>query len=136
MLTQKFWRYGLRIHLSLVILIVISAYLGKVPKMPQGWLIPSDMIGHFVLIGLIAFFLDGVWQFRPLIPGKMLYLRLAPVVILAVAGLEEIAQRFSPRRTSSWEDFLGDVGGVLFFSWCAKYVAHRYGAKLESVTHP
>jgi VanZ family protein len=63
----------------------------------------------------LAFFLDGALALKPL-TGSV---RLAPVLVLACAGIEEYAQRFSPRRTSSWSDFAADAVGVALFSWMA-----------------
>ena len=135
MLTQKFWNYGFRIHLGIVLLISISAYLGILPTTPKG-ILRYDLLGHLVLIGVLAFFLDGVLHFRPFIPGRFQYIRLAPVIILALAAVEEFAQRFSLRRTSSLADLFADAIGIVLFSWLAKYVARRYGPEVKIVTHP
>ncbi len=81
MLTKAFWSYGFCIHLCLVLLIAISAYLGILPitykRIPH-----FDLVGHAVLVGLLAFFLDGILRFRPLFPGKFSFIRIAPVIIL------------------------------------------------------
>ncbi len=124
MMTKTFWNYGFCIHLSIVSLIGISAYLGILPPAYKG-LPRYDLLGHLNLVGLLAFFLDGVLRFRPLIPGKFLFIRLAPVIMLCIAAVEEIAQSFSPRRTASVEDFIADAIGIILCSWLAKYLAAR-----------
>jgi VanZ family protein len=113
-MTSSLFRAGLLVHAVLVVLIVAGAYAGVVPthlaSVPH-----ADWIGHVVLIGLLAFFLDGALALKPLLGS----VRLAPVLVLACAGIEEYAQRFSPRRTSSWGDFAADAVGVVLFSWMA-----------------
>jgi len=108
-------------HLCLDVTIATLAYLGVLPTTLRG-LPHADVLGHMVLIGLLAFFLDGALDFRPLFKGWSAP-RLAPVAVLAVAGVEEIAQSLSPRRTASLIDYAGDVVGVCFFSWLSKRVA-------------
>ena len=126
MLTKTFWNYGFGIHLSLVLLIAISAYLGILPTTYKG--IPHfDLVGHAVLIGLLAFFFDGILQFRPLFPGKFSFIRIAPVIILCVAAVEEIAQSLSSHRTASVGDFIADAIGIVLCSWLAKYLDIRLG---------
>ena len=113
----RFWRVAFVVQLVIVIAIVIGAYLGRLPTFYRG--IPhADLFAHAVLFGLLAGFLDGALGHRPLlrrVPG----LRLAPVLVLTVAAVEEIAQRLSPRRTSSLADYAADVVGVILFVWLA-----------------
>jgi len=120
----NFWKIGFVLHACCVVLIAVLAYLGILPTTYK--VIPhADVIGHAVLIGLLAFFLDGMLRFRPLFLNTLRILRVAPLVILLIAGLEEIAQRFSPRRTSSLIDFSADVVGVLLASWLAYQLEQR-----------
>ncbi len=132
MLTKTFWNYGFYCHLCVVSLIAISAYLGLLPTAYKG-LPRYDLLGHFILVGLLAFFLDGVLRFRPLIPGKLMFIRVAPVIILGIAALEELAQSLSSRRTSSLEDFLADAIGIILCSWLAKYLVERSERKESSI---
>jgi hypothetical protein len=117
--TTAFFRVGFAAQLTLVVVLSAGAYAGVVPtQIPE---VPhSDLAGHAVLIGLLAFFLDGALELRPL--GRRApwsRVRLAPLLVLAAAGTEEWAQRFSPRRHSSWSDFSADVVGVVLLSWLA-----------------
>ena len=87
-----FWRYGLGIHLGLVIVIGASAYLGILPTTYAA--IPHfDLFAHAVLIGLLAFFLDGALEFRRVLTG-MPFLGIAPLIVLLLAAIEELVHNF------------------------------------------
>lgn len=122
---KQFWRWGLVAQISLVILLSVLAYTGHMPA-AVGWLRRYDWIGHGLLIGPIAFFLDGVLDHRPLVRG-LAFPRLAPAAIAAVAGIEEFLQRYSPQRSSSWSDYVSDVIGIFFCAWLSKRVADAFG---------
>jgi hypothetical protein len=112
---KRLFRAGFAAHLALVVAISIGAYTGVLPTaiaaVPQ-----LDKLGHAILIGGLAFFLDGALGHRALLRERA-FPRLAPVLVLMVAGIEEYAQRFSSRRSSSWGDYAADVVGVCFFTW-------------------
>ena len=112
---KRFFRAGLAAHLTLVIAISIGAYTGLLPTVIQR--VPHlDKLGHAVLIGGIAFFLDGVLEHRRAWRSPS----LAALAVLVVAGVEEYAQRLSPRRSSDLMDFAADVVGVCFFVWLSR----------------
>ena len=112
---------GFVLYLLLDVAIGLFAYQGSLWKLLPG--IPHfDTAGHFVLIGGLAFFLDGALGYRPLTP-KAPWLRMAPVLVLSVAAVEEMAQALSPNRSSSLSDFVADSVGVFFFSWLSARVA-------------
>jgi hypothetical protein len=111
----RFFRAGFAAHLTLVVLISIGAYAGALPTSIAA--VPHlDLLGHAILIGGLAFFLDGALEHRGLLRDRA-FPRLGPVLVLVAAGIEEYAQRFSPRRDSSWSDYAADVVGVCFFAW-------------------
>jgi hypothetical protein len=115
------FRIGFAAQLFLVVAISICAYAGVLPTAIAA--VPHlDLLGHAILIGGLAFFLDGALEHRPLVRGRA-FPRLGPVVVLVVAGVEEYLQRLSPRRDSSWSDYLADVAGVCFFAWLSRRVA-------------
>ncbi len=117
-MSKRFWRIGLGLHMTFVTCVGICAYLGILPN-PSAYFPRYDIPGHLIFIGLIAFFLDGVLGFRPLFGERLPWLRLAPVLVLALAGLEELAQALSPNRSCSIVDFAADALGIFFFSWLA-----------------
>ena len=120
---RRFFRWGLAAQIGLVTLIAAGAYFKLLPTaLPN--LPYSDKIGHAVLIGPLAFFLDGALDFRPLTRWSR-FPRLGPVIVLTIAGVEEYAQRFSAYRSSSFVDFAADLIGICFFSWLARRVAAR-----------
>jgi VanZ family protein len=123
---RTWFRVGFALHLALVVLISIGAYTGHLPtSLPD--LPHFDKLGHAVLIGGLAFFLDGALDHRTLLRGRAIP-RLAPVIVLTVAGIEEYLQRLSPRRTSDIADFAADVVGVCFFTWFARRVSEHFAA--------
>jgi hypothetical protein len=116
-----YFRLALAAHLALVSLIALGAYLGLLPTaFPD--LPHADLFAHALLIGPLALLLDGALAYR-LLPRPLPSFRLAPLLVLAGAGLEEFAQRFSARRTSAWSDFLADLAGVALFAWLSKRLA-------------
>lgn len=67
-----------------------------------------DFVAHLVFIGLLAFFADGLIGERPAFGA----LRLGPALVLAAAAADEVLQRFSANRSSTWSDFVADAIGV------------------------
>jgi hypothetical protein len=124
---RAFWIAGFCVYLALVSTIVVAAYLGRLPDVP--FLTRVDYLGHAVLIGLLAFFLDGALGFRPVLASRgrpLGWLRLAPVIVLMVAGAEELAQSLSPFRSCSLTDFAGDVVGIFALSALALRIDRRW----------
>jgi hypothetical protein len=114
-LARSTFRLAAAVHFAAVIAIAVGAYTGALPTSLPAF--PhADLVGHALLIGLLAMLVDGALGWRALVE-RARWLHLGPALVLLVAGLEEWAQRFSPRRTSSWSDFAADVAGVLLFSW-------------------
>ena len=66
------------------------------------------------------------WIFLQLFRRGLAFPRLAPFAVLLVAGIEEYLQRLSPRRSSSWSDFVADAIGVCFFAWLSLRVDTAY----------
>lgn len=86
----------------------------------------SDKVGHFILIGSMAFLLNlalGLREVRFLGRGWL----LGSVIVGTVFMLEEISQIWIPSRTFDFGDLAGDLAGILFFGWLARLVARRRG---------
>ncbi|MBI2388371.1 MAG: VanZ family protein [Deltaproteobacteria bacterium] len=114
----SFFRRGLIGHTALVVAIGIGAYAGGLPAV-FGALPRLDLVMHLILIGGVAFFLDGALRHRAIFRGRG---SLGGAIVIALAGAEEWAQRFSPRRSSTFSDFAADVVGVLVFVWLARRI--------------
>ena len=110
--------------LAFVIAVSIGAYLDVLPT--DAGVPHADLLCHALFFGLLAATLDGALGRRPLFRAAS-FPRLAPVIILAAAGLEELAQGLSPCRSSTLSDFLADAIGVFGLSWlvarCARLSA-------------
>lgn len=119
---------GLTVHVALVITIAVQAYTGVLwgylPGIPH-----FDLAGHFVLIGGLAFFLDGALDYRPLTSRGPSWLRLAPTLILSLAAIEEWAQTFASTRSATFSDFFADVAGVISLSMLSRWLGGRSAAK-------
>ena len=109
-------RWGLAFCLTLLIVFGISvlAYLGVVKAF---WNTEShlDLWMHGILTGLLALFLNGVLDGKALRVLRGVSVNLAAAIVLAGAGLDELAQTFSVHRTVSVADYLADIAGVVLF---------------------
>jgi membrane-associated phospholipid phosphatase len=112
-------------QIALALLVTEMAYLGYLPWRLLAW--PNaDKVLHFLLFGLIAFWLN-LW-----LRGRMLRLRgwsLLPVAVLVpflIALSEESMQAFSPLRTASLMDLSADLAGLLFFWGLSTLLIRRW----------
>jgi hypothetical protein len=122
--TTRRFRGAFAAQLGVVTAIVVAAYLGRLP----GWVgrIPHfDLAAHAILFGLLGALLDGALGHRPLGPGRATRVGLGPVLVLAAAAAEEVAQLLSPRRSASLADFAADVVGVALLTWLARWWTRR-----------
>ncbi len=122
----RFYRVGLVLHTMLITSIGVTAYRGGLPK----WImvVPYyDTITHFVLVGMFGFFLDGSFAHKPLSSSlrSPWIPRLGPAIALVIATTEEIAQRLSPRRSSTFSDFAANTMGILICAWLALRLTSR-----------
>ena len=92
----------------------ILTYLGMV-KVFWNTRDHMDLWMHGLLTGLLAFFLNGALGGRTIPARRRASINLAAVIMLVVAGLDELAQRLSAYRTSSIDDYLADIVGVVVF---------------------
>ena len=110
--SEGWFRLAFALHTVLVIVIAALAYSGHL-HVPRIFTSPYDLLAHAVLIGLMGALLDGALGFRPLTRWTPRWIGLGPSIIVALAGVEEIMQALSARRSSSLSDFLADVTGVV-----------------------
>ncbi|MBI1877307.1 MAG: VanZ family protein [Chloroflexi bacterium] len=102
-------------QVAIVVVITQIAYLHLLPGQLLNWPM-ADKVLHFVLFGLVVFWLNLWLEDRTLHIGRW-FIPLAILLPLLVATSEEIAQNWSPVRTASLSDWLSDLTGMLFFWW-------------------
>ena len=79
---------------------------GIVGKVPEG-----DRMGHFILIGVLAWLLNASLRWRRTsVSGRTLL--LGSIIVFVFATLEECSQRFFPSRTFELLDLVGDYTGI------------------------
>lgn len=75
----------------------------------------GDKVCHFSLFGALAFFAHRGLAFRTQhVLG--LQVPVGPVVVLALATLEELSQRYFPERSLDLVDWLADLSGIATFT--------------------
>ncbi|MCE9645252.1 MAG: VanZ family protein [Chloroflexi bacterium] len=79
----------------------------------------GDKLGHFVLFGLLNFFLTLTFLAAfPSGPSTRVALTIGLILAL-LAGLEEYSQKFYPLRTFDLVDLLASYLGLLAGGWIA-----------------
>ena len=81
----------------------VYSLVGKIPE--------GDKIGHFVLMGLLAWLLNASLGWRKSAVGGRKVL-LGSAFVFAFATIEECSQRFFPARTFELLDLAGDYTGI------------------------
>lgn len=115
------WWIGFALAVALALGLSVGAYTERLPP-TLGADGRSDKVIHFVVAGLLVFFLDGALDRRDIARARA-RLPLAAALVLAPAALEEFLQRFSTTRESNLWDFAFDVLGVALFTWCSRRLA-------------
>ena len=105
--------------IGLLITIVLAANQRRLP-LPLQFLanLPfGDTLGHFILMGLLAFLCNLAWPVSPWRWEKLKPLRIpkATLIIIAIVTLEEMSQFLIPARTPSWIDLGADYLGIFLF---------------------
>ena len=124
------YRIALATHIALIVAIDAGAYTGLLPHEVQG--LPGfDKLMHFLLVGTFGALLDASFGHRPIVRVPWVP-RIGPGIALTLAGIEEFAQRFSPRRSSSWGDLIANYSGILILSWAVKRLTMARLARQEA----
>lgn len=113
-----------------IIGLVLMANTGALPRFVTDiYLFPlGDKLGHFLLIGGLAFLLDlTALSQRPKRPRAAM--AKVSAVLAALVTLEEISQILVPARSFSLLDLAGDYAGIVFFTAFA-YGVHRLKSAL------
>ncbi|MCB0209914.1 MAG: VanZ family protein [Anaerolineae bacterium] len=109
------WDWLLWPQIALAALVTEMAYLGILPLYVVQWPY-ADKVFHFLLFGLIAFWLNLWFRGRFVSVGNW-SVPLAILLPLAIVAIEEVAQGFSPLRTADITDLASDLAGMIFFWW-------------------
>jgi VanZ family protein len=101
-------------------LIRVYSLVGKVPA--------GDKIGHFILMGTLAWLINASlgWRKTSLLGRAVL---LGSAIVFAASTIEECSQRLFPARTFELLDLAGDYAGIMV----AGLLAPRAGALSRSV---
>lgn len=104
-----------------ILLIVILADSGNLPRGITRLYSFSygDKVGHFLLMGLLGFFLNrATLASHPNDKPALVVLKVSAALAFFVA-FEEISQQYFPYRTFSMVDLAFSLAGVAIFSWLA-----------------
>ncbi len=112
------WWVGFALAVAIALALSAAAYTERLPAAINA-VDQSDKAIHFLVAGLLAFFLDGALARRD-IPLAGARLPLGATLVLTPAAIEEFLQRFSTTRESNVWDFAADVAGVALFTWCSR----------------
>lgn len=115
------------LYLILIVLIIVVANQGDyiyylktlVDLIPYG-----DKWGHFILMGLLAFFVNLLLTCEKFQLFKLSFLKGSIIVFLFVT-LEELSQIFIANRAFDWQDLLFDYLGILVFGQLACWYLTR-----------
>lgn len=119
-------RWGISILYVLILIgIIWLADTGSLNVRALARQIPYfDKLGHFILIGLLAFFVNISWhcarfRLRQLSPMK------GGTIVFILVTLEECSQYFIPSRTFDWTDLAADVLGIVVFGQLALFLCRK-----------
>ena len=94
-------------------------------------LIPyGDKICHFILMGLLSFFVNMAFSASRLRIIRFSVLK-GSFIVWAIVTAEEISQLFLDHRTFSWGDLMSDYAGILLCGLLAAHIVKKQ-AKTES----
>jgi VanZ family protein len=121
-------RWGAFCFAVLVLAIVVAADRGELPPAIAAayafsW---GDKVGHFLLMGVLAFLVCLALPLRP-DPRPWLSILVGGIAISVLAGIEELTQTLFAARSASWADLGSSYAGIWLFCWLAWLL--RRGAK-------
>jgi polysaccharide biosynthesis protein VpsQ len=115
-----------------LLIIVMLANLGLVAKV-FGWLYNypnGDKVGHFFLMGILAFLASLAFRPYRVRIFKVSILRSSLIIAILVA-LEEISQQFFPNRTASFLDLAASLAGILLLGELGVFLK----SKIDPIGH-
>lgn len=128
--SKKGWIFAFWFYLAVLMTIIISAYLKVLPVKSSS--IPYyDTVGHFVLLGMAAFFGHLALNKRKISVGNI-SIPLAPLLVVIFCVIDELLQILSPYRSASFYDLAADFVGIAVFYWLAERVKFKQSSKEEN----
>ncbi len=102
-----------------ILAIIVLADLGIIEPYLR-WLtrVGGDKVGHFVLFGLLNFFLIQAFLSRSKENHNRVILTVS-LILAVLVGLEEWSQSLFPTRTMSLTDLLASYAGITIFGIAA-----------------
>jgi hypothetical protein len=77
----------------------------------------SDKVGHFLIIGAMAFFANVALRGR-----RIGLFQLGSVAVAVVFIAEEFTQKLIPWRSFDWGDIAADLAGIVVFDLLSRWV--------------
>jgi len=122
------------LYILLILLIITLANQGDylyfikifIDKIPYG-----DKLGHFLLMGLLAFFVNLLFKCAEFKVLKLSFLK-GSVIVFFVITLEEFSQIFIETRSFDLGDLGSDYLGILVFGRLAWYINYRLKSSSNS----
>ncbi len=130
-------RWFAAIYATLIVLAVVLADDGQY-QFVFAWIrgIPGgDKVGHFCLMGGLAFVVNLALGLRHFTLGRWQFL-LGSTIVGALVLVEEISQAWLPSRTFDLVDLTFDFLGIVCFGWLAKRLVQRVSSVPEHPTLP
>ncbi len=117
---RNFMKYVTAIFLVFIIVVIILADRGQLGFIYFLYDFPyGDKLGHFILFGLLNFFLTLTFIYAlPQFDPKLVALSIGLILSLLI-GAEEYLQKFFANRTFDFIDLLASYIGLVAGSWLA-----------------
>jgi hypothetical protein len=118
---RRLWIHALTLALfCLIVAIIVIANMGQLAQaFPFIYKVPySDKVGHFLLMGGMAFMLNLSLSGKRIKFGPLKFL-LGSLIVLTVVTLEELSQGALSTRTMDLKDWLADIAGIFVFGQLA-----------------
>jgi len=116
-------KYISAFFLIFIIAVIVLADGGNLPRpiraiydFPNG-----DKLGHFILFGLLTFFITRAFLSSFLSKSRSWVTLSIGLVLALLIGLEEFSQKFFPTRTFNLIDLLASYAGIITFALLAFY---------------